>query len=150
MRLWAGTVAIIAFAASCGGSGGTGTGGIGGGSTGAAGQGGGAGGTTGSAGQGGGAPHCGNPTAVVSCYSTSASTGDACEEAYTSSAANATRLLCSGQDKTLTEGAACPRNAQFAGCCADPGMLANCYYTQAGAQDARTSCAQAGGTWCDP
>ena len=79
----------------------------------------------------------------------SASTGDVCEEAYAENSASLVRFYCSGSDKTLMEGAACPRNA-FAGCCTDPGMLANCYYAQADAQAARASCVQAGGTWCDP
>jgi len=150
VRLASGIVAVIALAISCGGgSGGAGTGGMGGagGTMGAGGQG----GSAGQGGSGGAAPRCGSPAAVVSCFSTSAETGDICQESLANSTANAVRFFCSGADKTLTEGAACPRNAQLAGCCADPGMtLANCYYTQAEAQAARTSCAQAGNSWCDP
>jgi hypothetical protein len=142
-------IVVVALAASCGGgNGGAGTGGVGaaGGTTGSGGQSG-----SGQGGGGGGAARCGNPSAVVSCFSTSAETGDVCEEAYGSDTASVVRFFCAGADKTLTEGAACPRDAQLAGCCATPGMtLGNCYYTTSDVQTARASCTQAGNSWCDP
>ena len=78
----------------------------------------------------------------------SSTTADACQEAYADNTASLLRFLCSGAERTLMEGAPCPRNAQFAGCCSST-EVANCYYSQADAQVFSASCPQ-GATWCEP